>query len=579
MLTADVLIIGSEGAGALAAIELRRQGLNPMILTKGRIGKCGATVTAGADINVDSRTCKEFLGLNGDIRDSKEKFFEDTVIEGRYLPNQKIVEHHVEEIPAIVKDFMDWGMKIEKDLGQPAGHSYPRSVTTKGDEIMRVLSQKVKELKVPIYEQFMATDVLKKDGRVVGVAGLDLCSGEFVEVYGKAVIIATGGGMQLYPYSTAPDELTGDGHAMAMRAGVEFIDMEMVQFMGCTFMNPPAWAGISFPYCLGPDFGGLDIRMYNKFGHRFFEEKIDPVNKEHVTRDLLARGIMNEVFEGMGTPNGGVYYSLHHLPEELVDNFPIARNQPILSKDWVFMGFSFKELIERMKQGHAIEVAVASHFFCGGIRTDDICATRIPGLYAAGEVAGGTEGANRLSGNALTQVFVQGVLSGRNAAEYVKGIPTVEAADVAEIKKARDRVMAPFGRAGINVIEFKKEIQKNAWDNMCVVRTEDSLTKALAKIQEFKKLLPEVGCSCTAKSANREWVDVLQVESLISLAELIATSALARKETRGAHFRKDFPESDSKNYMKNIIVANENGEIKVSAAPIVVTSITPPEED
>lgn len=281
----------------------------------------------------------------------------------------------------------------------------------------------------------------------------------------------------------------------------------------------------------------------------------------------------------MGTPNGGVYYSLHHLPEELVDNFPIARNQPILSKDWVFMGFSFKELIERMKQGHAIEVAVASHFFCGGIRTDDICATRIPGLYAAGEVTGGTEGANRLSGNALTQVFVQGVLSGRNAAEYVKGIPTVEAADVAEIKKARDRVMAPFGRAGINVIEFKKEIQKNAWDNMCVVRTEDSLTKALAKIQEFKKLLPEVGCSCTAKSANREWVDVLQVESLISLAELIATSALARKETRGAHFRKDFPESDSKNYMKNIIVANENGEIKVSAAPIVVTSITPPEED
>ncbi len=578
MLKADVLIIGSEGAGALAALELKRLGVEPMILTKGRIGKCGATVTAGADINVDSRSCKELLGLNGDVRDSKEKFFEDTVIEGRYLPNQKMVEHHVELIPGIVKDFMDWGMKIEKDLGQPAGHSYPRGVTTTGMEIMRVLAGKVKKSNIPIYEQFMTTDLIKKDGRIVGVSGLDLSDGEYVEVFGKAVILATGGGMQLYPYSTAPDELTGDGHAMALRAGVDFVDMEMVQFMGCTFLNPPAWAGISFPYCIGPDFGGMDIRMYNKFGHRFFEEKIDPVNKEHVTRDLLARGIMNEVFEGMGSQNGGVYYSLHHLPEELIDNFPAARNQPILSKDWVFMGFSFKELIERMKKGHAIEVAVASHFFCGGIHAKDTCETRIPGLFAAGEVAGGTEGANRLSGNALTQVFVQGVIAGRSAAEYVKNIKSFDTGSAESTEANKGRVMAPLGRTGIDAREFKKEIQKNAWDNICVVRTEESLTKALEKVKELRKQLPEVGCKCKAKGANREWVDALQVESLLDISDLIATSALARKETRGAHFRKDFPETDNKNWAKNVVVIPKNGTLEVSYEPIIATSITPPEE-
>lgn len=579
MLKADVLIIGSEGAGAMAAVEAKKLGLNPMILTKGRIGKSGATCTAGADINCDSYSIKHLLGLDGDERDTKEQFFTDTVVEGRYLNNQKMVEYHVEMIPDILKDMIDnWGMKVTRKPCFPAGHTYGRGVMTQGVEIMRAMAKKVHDMNIPVYEHFYATDLIKKDGQVVGVAGLDLSTGEFVTVAGKAVIIATGGGMQLYPFSTAPDELTGDGHAMAMRAGASMVDMEMVQFMGCTLMDPPAMAGSSFPYCIGPDSGGMDIKMLNKYGHRFFEEKIDPVHKEHVTRDLLSRGIMNEVFEGNGSINGGVYYQINHLPIEVIDNLPKAKNEPILSEDWEFMGFNYKSLIERMKQGHAIEVAVASHFFCGGIYATPECEVYgVPGLYAAGEVCGGTEGANRLSGNALTQIFVQGVLSARSAAEYVKNVSFCEEFPKEEVEKAERRVMAPLERDGANPFEFKKALQKSAWDNMCVVRTKDSLKRAFEDIERFKAELPGLGCRCKTPVYNREWIDALQVESLISVYEMIAVSADARKETRGAHYRKDYPDS-SNEWLKNVVVSDKGGKMEGSTVPLVITSITPPEE-
>jgi succinate dehydrogenase/fumarate reductase flavoprotein subunit len=574
---ADVIIIGSEGAGARAALKVKRLGLEPMIVTKGMLGRCGATVTAGADINVDSKSIKDVLGLNGDVRDSKEKFFEDTVIGGRYLSNQKIVEEHVERIPQIVKEMVEWGLVVDTEPTQVAGHSYPRGVMTNGIKIMRVLANQIKKANIPVYEHFMATDLVKKDGKVIGVVGLDLSTGEFIKIGAKAVILATGGGMQLYPYSTAPDELTGDGHAMAFRAGAEFVDAEMIQFMGGTFLSPPAWAGHSFPYCFGPDAGGLDVRMFNKFGHRFME-KVDPVNKEHVTRDVLARGIMNEVFEGNGSPAGGVYYSIKHLPDNLVDNWPAAKGH-MVSEDFTFMGFSFKELVDKMKKGLAIEIAVASHFFCGGIRVNEKCVTCVPGLFAAGEVTGGTNGGNRLSGNALTQIFVQGDIAGESAAAYAKK-SAFEDFPNEEIEQFRNRVMAPLDHDGVNAFEVRKELQKVAWDDICVIRSEDSLTSALAKINDLKEQLPTIGCKAKNRVYNREWVDALQLDSLITLAEITANSALQRKESRGVHNRKDYPNPDNKELIhKNIIIKNQDGEVASSLEPVVITSLTPPKEE
>ena len=577
MLKADVVIIGSEGAGARAAIEAARLGVKPLLLTKGPIGRSGATVTAMADFECDSRSIKEVLGLDGDVRDSKEKFFEDTLISGGYLNNQKMLEHHVDEIPEIAKEMIDKGMKVDKVPNQAAGQSYPRSVMTTGPEFMRALIKMVREENVDVYEYFMATDLIKKDGEVIGVAGLDISTGEYVEIGAKAVIIATGGGMQMYPYSTAPDELTGDGHAMAARAGVKFIDLEMVQFMGLTMMAPPAVEGQGFGYMLAADLNSMGVWMLNKFGYRFMED-IDPVHKEHVTRDKLAVGMMTEVFEGRGTPNGGVYMSMSHLPHNIIDGYPKAKNVPYVSENWEMFGFNYSQIIEDAKNGKALDVGCASHFFCGGIKVDENGYTGIPGLYAAGEVTGGDEGGNRISGNALTQVLVQGKDAGAAAAAYAK---TTSFQDFpADTSAYKERVFAPLNRAPkVNTFQTRKAVQKICWDNLCVVRTEDSINKALKELREIKGILPDVGCTAKNLVYNREWMDALQLDSLVHLAEMVAFSALQRRESRCVHYRHDFPEADYENYTKNnILEIKEDGELSAHFEDVVVTTTVPPKE-
>jgi len=575
LIKTDVVIIGSEGAGARAALEVKKLNLEPLIVTKGMIGRCGSTVTAGADIDVDSKSIKELLGLEGDSRDSKEAFFEDIIVEGRYINNQKLVEAHVDEAPDRIKEMMDWGMKVTNVLHGP-GHRYPRGVYTTGQEIMRVLASEVRKAGIRVYEHFMVTDLVKKDGRVAGIVGLDLSTGKFVPISAKAVIIATGGGMMMYPVQTAPEDITGDGHAMAWRAGAELVDMEMVQFLACTFINPPAWRGLTFPFTIGPGVGGMEIWLMNKFGARFMK-KWDPERMEHSTRDKLAIGIMNEVVDGLGSPAGGVYYSLKHLPDEIVDRYPLERKDPYLKEDWSFKGFQFKELIESMKKGKSIEVGPASHFFMGGIRINERCETSIPGLFGAGEVCGGTHGGNRLSGNACTQILVQGARAGIFASEYAKGNANGELPKE-ELKRLEDRVMAPVERDGTSPFELKRALQKIAWEKVGVVRTAESLTKALGEIEAIKKELPQIGCSAKNRVYNREWLEALQVESLITLLEMTAKSAALREESRGAHYRRDFTSMDNENWLRNIITENKGGQMTNSFAPVVITSLIPPKE-
>ncbi|MEL7565941.1 MAG: FAD-binding protein [Dehalobacterium sp.] len=577
MIKTDVVIIGSEGAGARAALEVKKAGLEPLIVTKGMIGRCGSTVTAGADVDVDSKSIKEALGLNGDIRDSKETFFEDIIIEGKYINNQKLVEAHVEEAPDRVKEMMDWGMKVTNVLHGP-GHRYPRGVYTSGQEMMRVLAREVKRANIKIYEHFMATDLVKKDGKVVGIVGLDLSTGEFVTISAKAVIIATGGGMMMYPVQTAPEDITGDGQAMAWRAGASLVDMEMIQFLACTFITPLAWKGLTFPFTIGPGVGGMEIWLMNKFGARFMS-KWDPERMEHSTRDKLAIGIMNEVIDGLGSPAGGVYYSLKHLPDEIVDRYPIERNDPYLKPDWSFKGFQFKELIESMKKGKSIEVGPACHFFMGGIKINKQCETTLPGLYGAGEVCGGTHGGNRLSGNACTQILVQGKRAGENAAAYAKTCCHEEMSP-AEVERLKQRVVGPIQRdcIGASAFELKKQIQNVAWQKVGVVRTGENLISALDDIAEIKKQIPGIGCRAKNRIYNKEWIDALQVESLITLLEMTTKSALLRKESRGAHFRRDAIKIDNENWLKNIIIDNKHGEVVTSCVPLMITSFIPPKE-
>ena len=576
MLKTDVLIIGSEGAGARAAIQAYDQDVNVMIVTKGRMGKSGATVTAGMDIDMDSRSIKELLNMDGDPEDSPEKFFEDIVVEGRYINNQKIVEAHVQEAPIRIKEVIDWGMKVSGLLHGP-GHRYPRGIYSSGNELMKALKSQVKKRKIEILEDTMAMDLLTTNGRANGVLCIDLRTGNIFPISAKVVILASGGGQRLYPVSTAPEELTGDGQAMAWRAGADLVDMEMVQSLPCCFITPPAWSGLTFPFFMGQGVGSIQAWLLNKFGDRFMS-KWDPKNMERSTRDILAIAVANEVIEGRGTPSGGVFYSLKHLPDNLVDYFPVWRNEPYLNANWEFKGFKLKDLIEDMKKGLAAEVGPACHFYMGGIRVDENCQATIAGLYACGEVAGGTHGGNRLTGNACTQILVQGFRAGDVAAKEAKEVAETKV-DTDQIEYMKEKYLQPMKKKdGMSSYKLRKEIQKLAVMNVGVLRTGELLKKALSEMENLKLKMESVAVKTKNYRYNREWIEALQLKNMITLIEAISMSGMTRKESRGAHYRRDFPKMDNEEWLKNIIIKNVDGKMQVETAPIVKTWYDPKKE-
>jgi succinate dehydrogenase/fumarate reductase flavoprotein subunit len=573
MLVTDVLIIGSEGAGARAAIAAHDAGADVLVVTKGRFGKSGATITALADIDVDSRSAREILKLPGNADDSQEIFFEDILKEGKFLNNQRILEPHVAEAPLRVKEMMDWGMKVKALIHTP-GHRYPRGVYSSGAEIMKTLVKQVRTRKIKVLEDTMAVDLLTADGVVNGALGLNLRNGEFVPLAAKATMIATGGGMMVYPIQTAPEELTGDGQAIAYRAGAELIDMEMVQFHPCDLLWPPAWRGIGFPFTIGPS-AGLDMWLLNKYGQRFMGNW-DLERMEKTTRDILSIAIMTEVMEGRGTASGGVYMSLAHLPYNLVDYFLEWFSQRgSVGPNWKYQGFNFSELMEKVKRGYAMEVGPACHFFMGGIRVNEQCETSLPGLYAIGEVAGGTHGANRLSGNACTQIFVQGARGGENAARYAGSDGCVDL-NKGQIERMEQRLLRYLQQdGGLRPLKARKELQKVAWEKAGIIREGGSLHDALEWIGDFKtNAMPRLATGATERQYNREWMEAMQIENLVIILEAITKSALLREESRGAHYRKDFKKM-SEDWFRNIIIRNDHGEMSTVTRPIVTTRWKP----
>ncbi len=576
-LRTDVLIIGSEGAGARAAIAAHDSGADVLLVTKGRFGKSGATITGIADIDVDSRSARDLLGLEGDPGDSKDIFFEDILIEGKYLNNQKLIELHVEEAPFRLKEMMDWGMKPKGLLLSP-GHRYPRGVLTAGIEIMRVLKKQVSMRKIKVIEDMLVVDILtSRDGAAVGAMALDLRKGEFVVLSSRTTVIATGGGMMIYPIQTAPQDLTGDGQAMAYRAGADLIDMEMTQFHPCNFLSPPIWRGIGFPFTIGPA-GGMDVWLLNKFGQRFMS-KWDPKRMEKTTRDTLSIGIMTEILEGRGSPSGGVYMSLAHLPSNLVDDFlEWFSKGGLIGPNWTYQGFHFSELMEKVKKGYAMEVTPASHFFMGGIKINERCETNIPGLYAAGEAAGGTHGANRLSGNALTQVLVQGTRAGKVSAEVAKRTDGKKP-EAEQVERIQERFLRYLqNREGFRPAKLRKELQEWAWKRAGIVRDGSGLKEILEWVKELKReKIPQMATGAKERQYNREWIEAIQFESLSTILEAVATSALLREESRGAHYRKDFTETENR-WLKNICLKKEGDTMSSSVHPIVVTRWKPERE-
>lgn len=573
----NILIIGSGGAGSTAAIAAAKSGLKVTIATKGRFGRCGATVTGDADLAVDSCSLKkQFSWLIGcTTLDSKEKFFEDIVRGGKFLNDQELVKIHSEEAPDRLQDIFDWGMKFN-DVGHASGHTYPRGVHIPGTKLMPVLKNKVIKSGAEIYEDVMITDVLTNNGRAVGAIGVDIRRGQILVFKAKATILATGGAMMVYPLTTAPDELTGDGMAMAFRAGAELSNMEFPMFIPGGFIYPKGIKGIDVPFLLSTA-GSVSGHLLNKHGKRFMT-KWAPETMEHTTRDIVSVAMMSEILSERGSPHGGVYVSLKHLPNNLIDYIFEWRNTLRLRGPWTYGGFNLSDFIPKEQlYNNALESAPAAHFTNGGIRINAKCETNVLGLYAAGETTAGIHGGNRLSGNAFTEMIVWGARSGRFAAEYSAEAPKPEI-DIAQVKRYKIRIMDPLkSKTGGNAIELRKKLQKLAWDKVGVIRDGQILKEAIVEIQKLlEEEIPKIATKAKNRRYNREWIEAIQIRNMALVLLLTAKAAFMRTESRAAHYRNDHKMTDYDNWTKNIIIKKVDFKQVLTAVQANITTLKPP---
>ena len=564
----DLLVIGTEGTGARAALEAVEQGTRVLAISKSRPSHSGATLTAGGEISVDSRSARELFGVNGSDLDSPEQFARDMLRAGEYLANQQMAAIHAADAPWRVKELIDWGARLEGFVQGP-GHQYPRGVWISGIKIARLLAARLRAAGVPLLGNTMALEILHDADGVLGVLALDIAAGRLILIRCCAIILATGGAMRIFPLITAPEELTGDGMAMALRCGAALQDMEFPMFLPYCFLSPPALSGVTFSYDIS---AMLDVHALNRHGERYMA-KWDTERLEHSTRDINAVAAAVEIQAGRGSRAGGVYLSFAHLPRNLVhfsaEWFPDNR------RNWQADGFNLKNFFADPAE-EAWEVAPACHFWNGGVRIDERCATDIPGLFAAGEGTAGIHGANRLSGNGLTMTQVWGKRAGGFASKYLHGVRRRQP-DLAQIEQILHKVehLHRLG-SGPSVVEVRKEIRRVAGDLVGIVREQSRLEKALAAILALRRELPNQRVTGQDACFNREWVEGLQNENQLDVLEAIVRASLERPESRGAMYRSDYPDTDNENGLYNIILRKQADHWTVQKNPVIADYVTLP---
>jgi len=564
----DVLVVGSEGAGARAAIEVEAQGKKAILASKGILGGSGVTLMAPF-------SCCAAFG-HEDPRDNPDVHFEDTVMGGKFLNNQELVEVFAKESPKYILDLESYGAKFEKRednrfvQATMPGHRYARAVYydfSTGLQFRKGLKREVKRREIRVWEDFFVIDVLVSDGRVSGALALDIRTGKFVVVECKAVILATGGNLELYyPHNDGSCDVTGDGSAIALRAGAELVDMEFQQFFPTGLVWPPALVGVIWIGDLRYRLGG---HLYNKWGERFMK-RYDPERMELSTRDITARAIVSEILDGRGTPHGGVYLDVSFLGKNIIENY-VAEVFPNFS----FRGYSLLEAGLDIRKD-AMEIAPMAHFTMGGVRINTRCETNIPGLYAAGEVAGGLHGANRCEGNALPETQTFGAIAGREAAGY---------AETAKVSKpsndlVKEAIKTPLAltqkKSGIQHFEIRKKVQEMMWKQVGVVRSTEGLEKAVKEFDRMKQEdVPQLLVKYRGQRYNRELFEALETLNMVEVGEVMARSAALRKESRGAHFLRDLPERDDKNWLVNAVAQQKAGELVIQHDPVVITRLRP----
>ena len=573
----DVLVIGAGGAGLRAAIEAHGRGVKTAVICKSLLGKAHTVMAEGGMAAAMGNVWKE---------DNWQVHFRDTMRGGKLLNNWRMAELHAKESPDRVLELEEWGALFDRtkdglisqrDFG---GHRYARLAHVgdrTGLELIRTLQQRVVEIGIDVYMECNIQRLIKDGDRVSGAVGYWRATGELVAFKAKAIVLATGGVGKAWKFTSNSWECTGDGITLALDAGAELIDMECIQFHPTGMVWPPSVRGILVTEGVRGDGGTLKntegTRFMFNYIPEFFKGETADNEKEAdawyddkknnrrtpdlLPRDEVARAINSEVKAGRGTPHGGVLLDIasRRSPEYIRKRLPSMYHQ-------------FKELAGVDITKEAMEVGPTCHYIMGGVRVDaDTAATRVPGLYAAGEVAAGLHGANRLGGNSLSDLVVFGRRAGLAAAEYVKSLKGVTL-DAAQVDAGVARLLAPFDSKGNeNPYAIHADLQECMQSLVGIIRTEGELRKALEEIATFKQRLGRVRVE-GGRAFNPGWHLALDLHSMLSVSEATTLGAIERKESRGGHTRDDYPFADDHFGKVNVVLARKDGQFSVKQEPI-----------
>ena len=580
----DVLVIGAGGAGLRAAIEASAAGVSVGLVCKSLLGKAHTVMAEGG--------IAAALG-NVDDRDNWQVHFSDTMRGGQYVNNWRMAELHAKEAPARVRELEAWGALfdrtqdgriLQRNFG---GHRYPRLAHVgdrTGLEMIRTLQDHGIHMGMDVHMECAVTRLLTENGRVVGAFGYERERGRFKVFRAKAIVLATGGIGRAYKITSNSWEYTGDGHALAYEAGAELIDMEFVQFHPTGMVWPPSVRGILVTEGVRGE-GGI---LTNSEGRRFMFDDIPEAYRaqtasdedegwrytqgdksarrppELLTRDHVSRCIVRELKAGRGSPHGGVFLDISWIKQRLPNAAAHIR------KKLPSMYHQFKQLADIDITKEPMEVGPTTHYVMGGVRVDaETQMSNIPGLFAAGECAAGINGANRLGGNSLSDLLVFGKRAGEFAAKYARsaGMGTIEPQ---QVEVAAATAVEPFDRGahGEGPYQVQYALQEMMQDFVGIVRNEDEMQRALGGLEQLRERARTVGVG-GHREYNPGWHAALDLPNLLLVSEAVTRSAIERRESRGGHFREDYPDKDPAFGNVNIVIRKgPGGRMELSRAPI-----------
>jgi succinate dehydrogenase / fumarate reductase flavoprotein subunit len=580
----DVLVIGAGGAGLRAAIEASAAGVSVGLVCKSLLGKAHTVMAEGGIAAALA---------NVDDRDNWKVHFADTMRGGQYVNNWRMAELHAKEAPDRVRELEAWGAVfdrtsdgriLQRNFG---GHRYPRLAHVgdrTGLEMIRTLQDHGIHQGIDVHMECTIVTLLRNGERVVGAFGYERERGRFKLFRAKAVVLATGGVGRAYKITSNSWEYTGDGHALAYDAGADLVDMEFVQFHPTGMIWPPSVQGILVTEAVRGE-GGV---LKNSAGRRFMFDEI-PENyraqtadneeegwrytqgdkaarrpPELLTRDHVSRCIVREVKAGRGSPHGGVFLDIAWIKAR------IPNGAEHIKKKLPSMYHQFKQLADLDITQEPMEIGPTTHYIMGGVRVDaETQMSSVPGLFAAGECAAGINGANRLGGNSLSDILVFGKRAGEFAAQYAKEHQSTDT-DRRQVDEAARRALEPFdrGASGEGPYQVQYALQDMMQNLVGIVRNQPEMQRALDCLGPLRDRANRVGVG-GHREYNPGWHAALDLHNLLTVSEAITRSAIERRESRGGHFRDDYPDKDTQFATLNFIVRKgRDGRMDLARAPI-----------